>query len=285
MHRHLDTQRLHSPWLTAELPRMIDKAKRSSTILAGLVSAIALGGCTMGPDSQRPDWTSPASWFAGPREVVKPPRSVAVAEPLDATWWTLFGDLVLTRLEQRVAAQNLDVQAAGIRFTESRAQLGFAQAAEFPTLNGNGSYTRQKASNHGVFVVIPSSAGANGASGHIIGGVQSAGVKAFDIWQGGFDASWEVDFWGRVRRSVESATASLESADEAKRSVLMTSLAEVAHDYIHLHGVQTRLQIGRDNVRYARQSLNLTQQRAAGGVHRAMEKRFDYTTVEKVRDS
>ena len=70
----------------------------------------------------------------------------------------------------------------------------------------------------------------------------------------------------RVRRSVESATASAEAADEAQRSALLSSLAEVARDYIQLRGVQAQLQIARDNVRTARQSLNLTQQRAAGGV-------------------
>jgi len=69
-----------------------------------------------------------------------------------------------------------------------------------------------------------------------------------------------------VRRTVESATASSEAATEAKRSVLLSSLAEVARDYIQLRGVQTQLQIARDNVRTARQSLNLTQQRAEGGV-------------------
>ena len=245
---------------------MIDKTKRTLSILAGLLGATALSACTMGPDFQSPNWTSPASWFAGPKEAVRPPRSVPVTEPVDVDWWTLFRDPVLTGLERRVAAENLDVAAAGIRFTESRAQLALAQAPQLPTLNGNASYTRQQASNNGVFVVIPNAAGANGASGNTVGGVQGRGVKPFDIWQGGFDASWEVDLWGGVRRSVESATASSEAANEATRSALLTSLAEVARDYIQLRGVQTRLQIARDNVQFARQSLNLTQQRAAGGV-------------------
>jgi NodT family efflux transporter outer membrane factor (OMF) lipoprotein len=92
------------------------------------------------------------------------------------------------------------------------------------------------------------------------------GLHPFDLWQGGFDASWEVDLWGGVKRSVESAAASSEAASEARRAALLSSLAEVARDYIQLRGVQTQLHIARDNVRTARQSLNLTQQRAAGGV-------------------
>jgi NodT family efflux transporter outer membrane factor (OMF) lipoprotein len=248
---------------------MIDKTKRGLAFVAGLVGAAALTGCTVGPDFKRPDWASPASWFSGPKEVVRRPPSIPVAEPIDVDWWTLFHDPVLTGLERRVAAENLDVKVAGVRLTESRAQLGVARSALFPTLSGNASYVRQQASNNGIFAVIPSAtgaSGANGASGNSTGGVTGSGLKPFDLWQGGFDASWEVDLWGGIRRSVESATASTEAADEAKRSVLLSSLAEVARDYIQLRGVQTQLQIARDNVRTARQSLSLTQQRAAGGV-------------------
>jgi NodT family efflux transporter outer membrane factor (OMF) lipoprotein len=229
----------------------------------------ALAGCAVGPDFKRPAWASPASWFSGPKEAVKPPPSIPVAEPISADWWTLFHDPMLTGLERRVAAENLDVKVAGIRFAESRAQLGFARASLFPTLGGNASYTREKASNTGLFAVIPSATGAsaaNGAFGNSAGGVTVGNLAPFDIWQGGFDASWEVDLWGGVRRSVESAAATSEAANEAKRSVLLTNLAEVARDYIQLRGAQAQLQIARENVRTARQSLNLTQQRAAGGV-------------------
>ena len=248
---------------------MIDKAKRTLSILSGLAGAVALTGCTVGPDFQKPGWASPVSWFSGPKEAVRPPPSVPVAEPVNPDWWTLFNDPVLTGLERRVALENLDVKVAGIRFSESRAQLGFAQASEFPTLNANGSYVREQASNRGIFAVIPSAAGAtaaNGALGNSTGGIGGTSLKPFDLFQGGFDASWEVDLWGRVRRSVESSTASSEAANEAKRSALLSSLAEVARDYIELRGVQAQLSIARENVRTARQSLSLTQQRAAGGV-------------------
>ena len=247
---------------------MTKNAKRNLFRAAPLMAAVVLSGCTMGPDFKRPDWASPASWLTGPKEALKPARSIAVAEPVDADWWKLFGDPILTGLERRVAAENLDVQAAAIRLTESRAQLGFARAAEFPTFNANASYTREQSSNNGFFSIAPGAAGrsANGASGSNTGGIQTRGLRPFDVWQGGFDASWEVDFWGRVRRSVESATASAEAASEARRAALMSSLAEVARDYIQLRGVQTQLQIARDNVRTARESLKLTQQRAAGGV-------------------
>ena len=141
-----------------------------------------------------------------------------------------------------------------------------AGAAQFPTLNANGSYTRQKASDVGVFANAPNALGANGASGSNVGGIRSSHLNAFDVYQAGFDASWELDLWGKVRRSVESATASVEVSDEARRDTLLTNLAEVARDYIQLRGTQALLRIARDNVRTAQQSLDLTQQRATGGV-------------------
>ena len=248
---------------------MIDKMKRRLALLAALMSATALTGCTLGPDFQSPDWTSPSSWFGGSKEAVRRPRSLPVGEPIDAGWWTLFRDPILTGLEKRVVDENLDVKTAGIRFAESRAQLGVAQASMFPTLRGSGSYVRQQASNNGIFAIIPSAAGAtgaSGASGSSTGGVQGHGLQPFDLFQGGFDASWEVDLWGGVRRSVESATAATEAANEATRSAMLASMAEVARDYIQLRGIQAQLGIAQENVRTARQSLNLTQQRAAGGV-------------------
>jgi NodT family efflux transporter outer membrane factor (OMF) lipoprotein len=248
---------------------IINEAKRRSTLLTALASATMLSGCTLGPDFKRPDWASPASWFAGPKEAVKPARSTPVAEPIDANWWSLFKDPILTGLEKRVAAENLDVKTAAIRMAESRAQLGVARAALFPTLNGNASYTRELASENGVFGLIPTAAGANGANGatgNSTGGIQGTGLKPFDLYQGGFDSTWEVDLWGGVRRSVESASATSDAAKETERSVLLSSLAEVARDYMQLRGTQAQLSIARENVRTARQSLNLTQQRAAGGV-------------------
>lgn len=236
---------------------------RRGTALAAL---LLTAGCTVGPNFSPPRWASPVSWFAGPKEKTPPVPSQPVAAPVDLSWWQLFHDPQLTALERRVAAENLDVRAAGIRLAESRAQLGIARASQFPTLNANGSYTRQKSSDVGVFANAPNPLGANGASGSNTGGLRGSDLAAFDVYQVGFDASWELDIWGRVKRSVESANASVEAAADATRAVLLTNLAEVARDYIQLRGTQDQLHIARDNLRTAQQSLQLTQQRAAGGV-------------------
>lgn len=236
--------------------------------LAALLSAALVGGCTMGPNFHSPTWATPSSWFSGPKEAVRPAESKPVAQAIDPQWWHLFGDPKLTKLEERVAAENLDVKAAGYRFAESRAQLGIARASLFPTLNANLSYDRQQASNNGFFSIAPGAVGsaANGANGNTTGGISTGGLAPFDIWQGGFDASWEIDLWGKNRRTVESAAASAEAAGEDQRAVLLSSLAEVARDYIQLRGTQEQLRIANENVRTAQQSLTLTRERAAGGV-------------------
>jgi len=133
-----------------------------------LIAAAALAGlsgCTMGPNFMRPNWASPASWFAGPKEAVKQPPSIPVAQPIDPNWWTLFHDPELTKLERRVASENLDVKVAAIRFAESRAQLSITRAALYPSLNANASYARELPSNNGLFALVPGAAGASAASG------------------------------------------------------------------------------------------------------------------------
>jgi len=176
---------------------------------------VLLTGCTLGPNFKAPGWASPTSWFGGPHEQVPQEHSVTVAAPIEAQWWDLFHDPQLTGLEQRVAKQNLDVRTAGIRVAESRAELGVAQAAEFPTLNANASYTRTKSSNVGQFAAAPNPLGANGASGNSAGGLRSANLAPFNVFQAGLGASWEIDFFGAVRRSVESAKATLDASAEA----------------------------------------------------------------------
>ena len=230
-----------------------------------LFPLLLLGGCTtLGPNFTSPNWSGPGSWFGGGKP--RAPVSQTVEAPIDPNWWTLFKDPTLTALEQRVANENLDVRVAAVRIDESRAQYDSAAAAGMPNINANTSYTRQKASNVGVFANAPNPLGASGISGSTAGGLASRHLNAFDVYQVGFTAAWELDLWGQVRRSVESAGANMQASEDTRRGVLLASLAEVARDYITLRGVQTALRIARENVQIAQDSLKLTQQRAAGGV-------------------
>jgi len=231
-------------------------------------AALLLSGCTVGPNFTVPHWAHPASWFAGrPKPPVAP--SEPVAAPINPDWWELFGDPKLTALERQVAADNLDVREAGIRIAESRAQLGITGAGFYPSFNANASYEREKPSNLGIISLFPSSGGtaANGAFGNSTAiPVSPPNIGAFDIFQYGFDASWEPDIWGQVRRSVESAKAKVAASAYAERAVLLSALAEVARDYIDLRGTQEQLRIVRENLSIARQSLVLTEERHAAGL-------------------
>ena len=159
------------------------------------------------------------------------------AQP-DALWWKAFRDPILTRLEARVAEQNLDVQTAALRLRESRAELGTAAAAALPTVNGASSAYRQQYSQNGIISLIPSSVLSGGSSGTSTG--TSLG-NPFESYTAGFDASWELDLWGRVRRNIEASEATVDAAAESRRSTLVSVLAELARDYV-------QLQIGRAHV-------------------------------------
>ena len=233
--------------------------------------AVLLAGCTVGPDFDRPSVWSPASWFGGAR----PPPKVAsepVPTPVDIAWWNAFQDPVLTGLIDRAAGANLDVRTATARVAQARAQRGINASAEFPQINGNSSLTRQQISRNGATSVFSGGGGAPGAAANGLGGTQggaiptSRSIPAFDLFQGGLDASYELDLWGRVRRSIESADATLVASNEARRSALISTTAEVARFYLQLRGTQAQIAIARANLATARESASLTDARSRGGL-------------------
>ena len=253
-----------------------------------LTALLLLSGCAVGPDFKPPSLCAPSSWLAGRQYAASHPatdaahrhphavrvESVPVEAPPDPHWWDQFGDPELSALEVQVAHANLDVRLATIRLVESRAQLRVTAADQWPSLTGSAAYTRTQLSSkefeRGLSDAV-SSGGLGGVLGNnntnaLRGEVGSIKIPALDEWQDGIDASWELDLWGRVRRSVESAHASLQASEEDRRSVLITQFSEVARDYMMLRGDQAQLAILHDNLRVAQQSVTLTRQRVTGGL-------------------
>ena len=244
-------------------------APSSLSRFAVVVLAVALTGCqTMGPNFVKPTAPGvPAAWTAG--HPAQPDASAPVAEPPDPHWWTLFHDPELTWLEAKVAAGNLDVQQAAQRLAESRASLGVARAGYAPDVNGNANYTKQQLSKTGALALAsegPPGAANNGAAATSNASLNTALFQPFNLYQYGFDAAWEIDFWGRVKRNVEASSASVAAAAEAQRETLLAALGELARDYVQLRGVQRNLEITRSNLDTAKQSLKLTTDRAEGGL-------------------
>jgi NodT family efflux transporter outer membrane factor (OMF) lipoprotein len=244
------------------------------------LAAASLAACTVGPDWKTHSMWSPSTWFAAGHSGAGP-LSVPVTEPIDADWWNVFHDPELTSLERRVAASNLNVRLATIRLAESRSQRRITGADEFPSLQSDGSYTRQKVSQKGVLSLFGGAASskgsfgttassANGLAGRT-GGIPTSvtggsAIPPFNLWQYGFDASWELDLWGKVRREIESADASVEASADARRNALLSVVAEVARDYLTLRGIQTQLGIANENIGTEKESLSLTQARYRGGL-------------------
>jgi NodT family efflux transporter outer membrane factor (OMF) lipoprotein len=220
---------------------------------------IMVTGCTVGPDFHTPASPyNPISWFAG-----RPPGQAAsqpAPEPIDVAWWESFRDPELDSLEERAAAQNLDVLTATVRVAEARANAGITAAAFFPTVSGNAGAYDFKASNNGLSLGGGSSSSGSG------GGSSSSEVNPLSLYQYGFDATWTLDVWGKVRREVEAGNADIEVSEIDRRGTLIQTIAEVARDYVQLRNAQSLLQIDEDNVRTARNLLSLTMQRAAAGL-------------------
>ena len=238
------------------------------TIKATCLLALVLSACTVGPDFQKPDSMLPrnGAWQANPANAAVTHSNV-VAESINAEWWNLFNDPILTSLEKRAASGNLSVLQASVRLGQSRAMRGIAAADQFPMLNGNTSYLRQQMSEKGIVSLFGGSSSGAVANGKGIGvvGIPATNIPPFSLWQYGFDASWEVDFWGRVRRELEAADASVEASNEGRQFSLLAIMAEVARDYIDLRRIQRLLNISGQMIASAQENLDLTSQKAARG--------------------
>jgi len=229
-------------------------------------TTLLLAGCTLGPDFDKPSSWSPDNWFGSAAETAPPVPSAPVAEPIRADWWAVFADPELTKLEQRAAEANLDVRTAMLSVAQSRAQRQITAADEFPQINGDASYMRQKPSPKGEFSLLSSGGSVGAGTGGATGAPASIPIKPFNLYQYGFDASWEIDLWGKVRRSVEEADANIEASAEARRDTLLSVLAEVARDYLQLRQTQAELKIARENVATSEDSLRLTRSQAQNGL-------------------
>jgi outer membrane protein, multidrug efflux system len=217
--------------------------------IAGLI--FLAGGCAVGPNYQKPDLPVPADWQEAQQKGVDA-RSADLAR-----WWSTFNDPLLNSLVERAVRSNLDLRLAEARIREARASRVVTASGAWPMLNVSGSYTRNRASQNGVAVpgggtvIEPSGGGAN---------------LDQNFYQSGFDANWEIDVFGRVRRSVEAADATVEATVEDRRDVFVTLLGEVARNYIDLRGFQRRLAVARDNLKTQQDTLELTQVRFQAGL-------------------
>jgi len=208
-----------------------------------VVALLSLAGCTVGPDYVQPEVHMPAGWNA------TADGGAVAGSPIVADWWTTLGDAQLVDLIRRAADRNQDVRIAAARVREARAGRRIAGADALPSVDAATGYQGYRLSEDGPFArSAPPGASREG-----------------ELYLAGFDASWEIDVFGAVRRSVEAADADLAAAADRRRDVLVSVLAEVARNYAELRGAQRRLEIARHNLDVQRSTLELTRSvRAAG---------------------
>ncbi|HTB64263.1 MAG TPA: efflux transporter outer membrane subunit [Opitutales bacterium] len=219
---------------------------KTSTNFFLALTALALGGCAVGPDYHAPAINAAAQWS-------EPLAGGEVASPqADAAWWKNFHDSELDSLINRAVAANLDLKIAEARLREARAALGVADADFGPSLDASASATREKESEHqpvlGSLSIPPSVPFTN------------------NVYQVGFDASWEIDVFGGARRESEAANADLAAAEYNRRGALLSLLGEVARNYVETRSYQRRLVIVRENIAAQSDALTLSKDRAAKGL-------------------
>jgi NodT family efflux transporter outer membrane factor (OMF) lipoprotein len=205
-----------------------------------------LSGCAAGPDFVTPDSGLRAAVLAARPDyaTVAPASDAAVP----SKWWLLFDDPLLASLQARAQDGNLDLQMAAERIEQSRAQLGIVSSQQLPTVDAGASYAREALSEHGKFAAL------------------GAPTRPSGFWQLAFDASWEIDLWGRTRRAREGAAAALEATVYEREAARVALSAEVGRTYLQLRGTQAQLGIARDNQVIAERTLGLAESRRRNGV-------------------
>ena len=225
-----------------------------------------LFGCTVGPDfvSQKRD--VPKDWvgISKTQGTTQTQPSTVTAAPANVdAWWASFHDPVLTSLIQRAAATNLDIRAAALRIAEARVQRRVTGADQWPSLTSNASYESQRFSEK---TAQGSLFGSFGSLGGGSGVATPSFPNPYDQFQVGFDASWELDLFGRVRRSVEAADADTQAYVEDANGALVSLEGEVARVYIDLRNAQARRTITQSNFDTQREIEVLARQKMRAGL-------------------
>jgi NodT family efflux transporter outer membrane factor (OMF) lipoprotein len=216
------------------------------------LSGIALlAGCSVGPKYSRPSVTTPAAYKENSPQSPEQAGIWKPAQPSDqdlrGKWWETFGDPQLNALEEQVTVSNQDLKAAEARFREARAMVGFNRAAEFPTIAVGPSASYVKDSNN--TPAFPTTVSRNGAGDFLLP----------------VDLSYEVDLWGRVRRTVAAAREETQATAADLATASLSLHAELAIDYFELRSADTQKEILNNTVKAYTDAYQLTETRFEGG--------------------
>jgi NodT family efflux transporter outer membrane factor (OMF) lipoprotein len=235
----------------------ISSKKIGGAILPLLAGLLCVGGCmTVGPDYRRPETKTPAAWSADLNDGLT--ATQPAAETL-SRWWTRLDDPVLSDLMEQARTNNLDIRQAEARLREARAQRGVAKADLFPTVEASGSASRNRSSEM------------NGES------------TTSDLFKNGLDASWELDLFGKKRRALEAADATLQASQEDLSDVMVSLFAEVALSYIDVREYQLRLSLTESNIAARVETYDITRWRREAGLTTQLDVEQARLSLEQAR--
>lgn len=207
-------------------------------ILISLLTLLIAAGCTkLGPDYQRPELQLPSTWSNQDTDLFKRP-----SEQESRAWWTFFNDPVLDELIETAYKENLTLRGAALRIVEARASLGFVEGQLYP---------QQQEGGGDLFTI-----GTTGPSED----------RYYNSASMGFDVAWEMDFWGKFRRSIESAEAQLSGTNAEYDDILITLTAEVARTYVNIRTLEERIDLAEQNAKLQRDSLELVKLQFEAGM-------------------
>ena len=207
--------------------------------LLAMVSAVLLAACAVGPDYHRPE-------VATSDQFVGTDAAQFSTQDVEREFWKQFNDEQLNDLIERALVANHDIRIATSRLREARALRGQAKLDLAPTVTASSGYTKARASDRQ------------------LGPLQNVDREQ-DFYDSGFDAFWELDFFGRVRRGVEASTAQLQSAEASVYATQVSVTAEVARNYFELRGAQEQLEVARRNAENQGETVRITTARLDAG--------------------
>lgn len=220
---------------------------------------LALGGCNVGPDFKKPETPVAQDWRT------KDP-TIASQTAADSLWWKTFNDATLDKLVDLAYRQNLPLQIAGLRIVEARARLGIATGKQFPQVQevyGNASaigISQNRTANSGL------------------------DTRFFD-YRVGFDAAWEMDFWGKYRRGIESEAANLLASVGDYYYGIVSLTAEVAQTYVVIRTAEVLIEQAKENVRIQEEALGIADSRFRHGETSELDTSQATTLLESTRAS
>ena len=228
-------------------------------VSASLGSVLLIAGCVVGPKYLRPSTPTPPAYKELPRDNVQTQADWKVAQPKDAAsrgkWWEVFEDPQLNDLEEKASASNQNIAAAAANFLAARALVRQARSQYFPTVSTNPSIIYARPSS-GQFGGIQTS----GSSG------SGVAVKSFTDYSLPFDASWEPDFWGRIRNTVKANVYAAQASAADWENVRLSQQAELAVDYYQLRTQDSLKQVLDSTVIAYQETLDLTQSQYRAGI-------------------